>query len=70
MILIEVIEIGFRAYRNTVRRHYERVFSYTYQTDIQSRSSQDVIDCESLDIFEAVRKKNIDSFHIFKYRKY
>ena len=23
-----------------------------------------------LHIFEAVRKKNIDSFHIFKYRKY
>ena len=70
MILIEVGKISFRAYRNTMRRHYERVFSYTYQTDVQSRSSQDVIDCESLDIFEAVCKKNIDSFHIFKYRKY
>ena len=69
MVFIEVGKIGFRPYRNTVRRHYERVFSYTYQTDVQSRSSQDVIYCESLDIFEAVCKKNIDSFHIFKYTK-
>lgn len=63
---IQKLEAAVRAYRDSVRRAHEGLFPYCDEFAPETCPAQDVVGAEGLYVLEAVRKKNVDSFHTEK----
>ena len=63
---VQKLEATVGAYGNPVRRAHERLFADCDQFAPETCPAQDVVGAEGLYVLEAVRKKNVDSFHTEK----
>lgn len=63
---VHELEAAVRADGDTVRGTHERFFADCDEFAPETRPAQDVIGAEGLYVLEAVRKKNVDSFHTEK----
>lgn len=66
MVSVQIGQESLDTHRHAVGRGDEWVARDRYKSGIQTSSPEDVIGCEGLDIFETVRKENIDTFHILE----
>ena len=63
---VHELEAAVRADGDTMRGTHERFFADCDEFAPETRPAQDVVGAEGLYVLEAVRKKNVDSFHTEK----